>query len=75
MAKKFIPIDLSGVKTYRLADRKSKVRSDDFAKPWQKGSSLRDFLAYLPDILGASHLKSVIAAGLPHWHGFLKIVC
>jgi hypothetical protein len=62
MSKKFTPIDLSGVKTYSLADRKSKVRSDDFAKTWQKGSSLRDFLAHLPDILAGRQLKSVIAA-------------
>jgi len=62
MSKKFTPIDLSGVKTYSLADRKSKVRSDDFAKTWQKGSSYRDFLANLPDILAGRQLKSVIAA-------------
>lgn len=62
MTKKFTPIDLSGVKTYSLAERKSKVRSDDFAKAWQKGSSLRDFLAALPDILAGRDLKSVIAA-------------
>ena len=62
MSDKFKPIDLTGVKTYSLADRKSKVRSDDFAKTWQKGSSFRDFLANLPDILAGSQLKSVIAA-------------
>ncbi len=62
MTKKFTPIDLSGVKTYSLAERKSKVRSDDFAKTWQKGSSLRDFLSDLPDILAGRDLKSVIAA-------------
>jgi hypothetical protein len=62
MAKKFTPIDLSGVKTYRLADRKSKVRSDDFAKTWQKGSSFQDFMAHLPDILAGRQLKNVIAA-------------
>ena len=62
MAKKFTPIDLSGVKTYRLADRKSKVRSDDFAKTWRKGSSFQDFMARLPDILAGRQLKNVIAA-------------
>jgi len=62
MVKKFTPIDLSGVKTYRLADRKSKVRSDDFAKTWRKGSSFQDFMARLPDILAGRQLKNVIAA-------------
>ena len=62
MPTKFTPIDLTGVKTYALADRKSKVRTGDFAKTWRKGASLRDFLADLPDILAGRQLKSVISA-------------
>jgi len=62
MPEKYTPIDLSGVKTYALADRKSKVSSCDFAKTWRKGSSLREFLANLPDILAGEQLKSVISA-------------
>jgi hypothetical protein len=62
MSDKFKPIDLTGVKTYSLADRKSKVSTGDFAKTWRKGSSYRDFLASLPDILAGKQLKSVIAA-------------
>ena len=62
MSQKFKPIDLNGVKTYSLTDRESKVKAADFAKPWQKGSSYRDFLASLPDILAGSQLKSVISA-------------
>ena len=62
MSDKFSPIDLSGVNTYSLTDRKSMVQADDFAKPWQKGACLRDFLASLPDILAGSQLKRVISA-------------
>ncbi len=62
MAEKFKPIDLSKVRTYRLGERKSKVSSDDFAKPWQTGSSFQDFLDSLPDILAGRQLKAVITA-------------
>ena len=62
MPQKFNPIDLSGVKTYNLSDRKSKVTAEDFAKTWQKGASYRTFLENLPDILAGDQLKSVIPA-------------
>jgi len=62
MPQKFNPIDLSGVKTYNLSDRKSKVTAEDFAKTWQKGASYRTFLDNLPDILAGDQLKSVISA-------------
>ena len=62
MPDEFKPIDLSGVNTYSLAERESKVNAADFAEPWQKGSSYRDFLANLPDILAGKQLKNVISA-------------
>lgn len=62
MSDKIKPIDLSGVSTYSLADRKSKVNANDFAKIWQKGSSLADFLENLPAILAGRDLKAVISA-------------
>ena len=62
MPKKFNPIDLGAVKTYNLADRKSKVTAEEFAKTWQKGASYRTFLDNLPDILAGEQLKSVISA-------------
>jgi deoxyhypusine synthase len=62
MAKKFQPLDLSKVKTYSLLDRQSKVKTDEFAKIWQKGSSFRSFLDNLPDILAGRDLKEVISA-------------
>ena len=62
MPQKFNPIDLSGVKTYNLSERKSKVTAENFAKTWQKGASYRTFLDNLPDILAGDYLKSVISA-------------
>ena len=62
MEKQFEPIDLSGVKTYPLSQRKSKVSTDAFAETWQKGSSFKDFLNGLPDILAGNHLKTVISS-------------
>jgi deoxyhypusine synthase len=62
MLKKFPPLDLSKVKTYRLADRKSKVNTEEFGRIWCKGSSLRVFLDSLPDILAGRDLRKVISA-------------
>jgi len=62
MAKRFQPLDLRKVKTYSLLDRKSKVKTDDFARIWQKGSSFRVFLDSLPDILAGRDLRNVISA-------------
>jgi deoxyhypusine synthase len=62
MAKKYQPLDLSKIKTYSLSDRPSKVKADDFARIWQKGSSFRVFLDSLPNILAGRDLRDVIAA-------------
>ena len=62
MLKKFQPLDLRKVKTYRLADRKSKVKTEDFGRVWHKGSSFRVFLDNLPDILAGRDLRNVISA-------------
>ena len=62
MPLKINPIDLSGVKTYSLTDRKSTVSAESFAKAWGKGSSYRTFLENLPNILAGRQLKSVISA-------------
>jgi hypothetical protein len=61
MPKKFDPIDLNNVKTYRLSDRKSKVSSADFAGVWEKGGSFKKFLERLPNILSGNDIKAVIA--------------
>ncbi|MGD9113502.1 MAG: hypothetical protein PVG44_02730 [Desulfobacterales bacterium] len=62
MSQKLKPIELSGVTTYSLAERESKVSYSHFAKTWRKGSSYRMFLDNLPDILAGRQLKDVIAA-------------
>lgn len=51
--------DLSGVRTYALKDRPSKVSVGQFARPPRKGASFRSFLDSLPAILGAADLREV----------------
>jgi hypothetical protein len=53
--------DLSGVKTYPLASRKSKVNAADFAAPFREPGG-RAFVESLPSILGGADLKAVAAA-------------
>lgn len=53
--------DLSGVKTYPLASRKSKANAVDFATPF-KGGGGAGLVASFPSILGGSDLKAVVAA-------------
>jgi hypothetical protein len=55
-------VDLSGVGTYPLASRDSKVRIEDFARPYAKGSGIPGWLDGLPAILGAGDFKAVVAA-------------
>lgn len=62
MANDIKPIDLSGISTYSIKDRPSKVTSDDFGRAWEKGGSLDAFLARLPKILAADDLRAVVAA-------------
>jgi hypothetical protein len=54
--------DLSGVKTYPLASRRSKANSADFATPFKAGSGVAGLIDSLPDILAAADFKAVVAA-------------
>lgn len=54
--------DLSGVRTYPLASRKSKANAGDFAVPYTPGGGLKGLLASMPSILAASDFKAVVAA-------------
>jgi hypothetical protein len=74
MVKKFEPIDLSGIKTYPLSKRKSKVSSNEFAKIWEKGSRFKDFLDQLPDILAGNDLKNIISSAVTAFHENKTIV-
>lgn len=53
------PLVLDKVSTYPLASRPSKVSLDDFASPVGEDSSLKDFLASLPNILAVQNLREL----------------
>lgn len=54
--------DLSGVKTYPLRSRVSKVTLAQFATPYKKGSGLGGLLTSLPALLAAADFKAVVQA-------------
>jgi hypothetical protein len=56
------PIDLTGIRTYDLKSRPSKVSVDAFARPIGETDSLREFLAKLPDVLAVSQMRDLAAA-------------
>ena len=53
--------DLSGVKTYPLASRKSKAKVADFAVPF-KARDVRLFVDSLPSILAGADFKAIVGA-------------
>jgi hypothetical protein len=54
--------DLTGVRTYPLASRPSKVHHEQFARPWDPSTGFDGWLKSLPDMLAAADLRAVIAA-------------
>ena len=54
--------DLSAVRTYPLASRKSKANAVDFARVQPQGSSVAAFVDGLPNILAGSDFKAVVNA-------------
>ena len=54
--------DLSGVRTYPLKSRASKVRVDDFARPVAADATVGRLLDSLPDILAGADLKAIVQA-------------
>lgn len=65
MARRLDPagsVDPSGVHTYPLASRPSKVRAEDFRPPYRPGGSFGAFLASLPAFLQAEDLRAVASA-------------
>lgn len=54
--------DLSGIRTYPLASRRSKSNADDFARPIRRGATFKTWLDSLPNILGAADIRRVIDA-------------
>ncbi len=53
------PMDLSGLRTYALADRPSKVFANDLGKPPAAGVTVADWLDSLPRQLAANTLRRV----------------
>jgi hypothetical protein len=62
MRKRYAPLDPSGITTYPLASRPSKVRVEDGARPWRAGGRLRTYLDSLPNQLAVRTLRDVVGA-------------
>jgi hypothetical protein len=54
--------DLSGIRTYPLASRKSKANAEDFATPYTAGAGVAGLLSSMPAILAAADFKRVVGA-------------
>lgn len=54
------PLDISGLSTYPLESRSSKVTVEDFAKPLDPDSSTKAFINSLPNILAARDLREFV---------------
>jgi len=55
------PLDLTGVRTYPLGERTSKVGLGDFARPHAPGLSFAGFLERLPNLLAVQSLRALAA--------------
>lgn len=68
--KKYQPLDFSGLNTYSIHDRYSKVTVDNFAKPLLPGSTLKEFIASLPkQLLGLDFPELVGRLAASHLNG------
>jgi hypothetical protein len=54
--------DLSGVRTYPLASRRSKANAIDFGAVYKAGSGVRGLVEALPSILAAADFRAVVHA-------------
>lgn len=62
MAMPYEEFDLSGVRTYPLGTRPSKVRLEDFARAVGRGATFSEWFDALPAVLGARDLRRVVEA-------------
>jgi hypothetical protein len=62
MAFPYEEFDLTGVQTYPLDSRESKVRAADLAQPMPAGGGISAFLSALPNVLAAADLRAVVSA-------------
>lgn len=60
MSSKYPAVDLTGLRTMSIDDRKSKVDVQDFSSPLGAGSRVEDLLESLPNILAGRTLRTVI---------------
>lgn len=60
MAFPYEEFDLTGIRTYPLASRRSKAHAGDFARPFSKGGTLASFIDSLPAMLAAADLRAVV---------------
>lgn len=60
MTSKYRSVDLTGLRTTSIQDRKSKVDMVDFAAPHKAGSGIGAFIGSLPDILAGRMVNTVI---------------
>ncbi len=68
--KKYQPLDFSGLNTYSIHGRYSKVTVDNFAKPLAPGSTLKEFIASLPEqLLGVDFPELVDRLAASHNNG------
>lgn len=56
------PLDLDGVSTYPITERKSKVNTAMFGKPMDGSENILAFVSKLPHILAGDSLRSLIRA-------------
>jgi hypothetical protein len=54
--------DLTGINTYPLKSRGSKVRVEDFVRPIAPGAPVGAFVDSLPNVLAAADLKAIVRA-------------
>lgn len=54
--------DLSGVRSYPLATRRSKINVTDFAKPCAPGATVSTLVDSLPNLLAAADFRAVVRA-------------
>lgn len=62
-------IDRSKVKTHSARGRHSKVAVAQEAEPHKAGASFSEFVAHLPDVLGARDYREIVTAWEKAWSG------
>jgi hypothetical protein len=56
------PLAFDGLKTVPIADRGGKVRVEDFARPFEKGGSVKQLVESFPGILAGEAFRGVVDA-------------